>query len=117
MLPDDSSSNKKVLKHRLIFPTALYSEKVNNALELNKHLFQKIKEIAAKKNPKLVGKDFSTPEEKEEYKKNIQGYMNDRLKEIVGQHKLQRKLSKIPKTLINQHDELTKEIVADLRKF
>ena len=80
-------------------------------------LFQKIKEIAAKKNPKLVGKDFSTPEEKEEYKKNIQGYMNDRLKEIVGQHKLQRKLSKIPKTLINQHDELTKEIVADLRKF
>jgi hypothetical protein len=80
-------------------------------------LFQKIKEIAAKKNPKLAEKDFSTPEEKEEYKKNIQGYMNDRLKEIVGQHKLQRKLSKIPKTLINQHDELTKEIVADLRKF
>ena len=44
MLPDNSFSNKKVLKHRLIFPTALYSEKVNNALELNKHLFQKIKE-------------------------------------------------------------------------
>ena len=80
-------------------------------------LFQKIKEIAAKKNPKLAAKDFNTPEEKEEYKKNIQGYMNARLKEIVGQHKLQRKVSKIPKTLINQHDELTKEIVADLRKF
>jgi hypothetical protein len=80
-------------------------------------LFQKIKEIAAKKNSKLAAKDFNTPEEKEEYKKNIQGYMNARLKEIVGQHKLQRKVSKIPKTLINQHDELTKEIVADLRKF
>jgi len=80
-------------------------------------LFQKIKEIATKKNPKFAGKDFSTPEEKEEYKKNIQGYMNARLKEIVGQHKLQRKVSKIPKALINQHDELTKEIVADLRKF
>jgi uncharacterized protein (TIGR02466 family) len=44
MLPDDSSSSKKVLKFQLIFPTPLYSEKVNNALELNKHLFQKIKE-------------------------------------------------------------------------
>tara|TARA_Y100001951_G_C11280577_1_gene265084 strand:+ start:1025 stop:1687 length:663 start_codon:yes stop_codon:yes gene_type:complete len=48
MLPDDSSSSKKVLKHQLFFPTPLYSEKVENALELNKHLFKTIKECKVK---------------------------------------------------------------------
>ena len=93
-------------------------EKVNlvsNALKNKK--FKEVKLIDIIKRFAEYSGGISPKARRKSNKEDIQNYMADRKKEIMQGLKLKKKVKKIPKVLIKEYDELTEEIVNDLRKY
>tara|TARA_R100001443_G_scaffold114182_3_gene129793 strand:- start:76 stop:2712 length:2637 start_codon:yes stop_codon:yes gene_type:complete len=93
-------------------------EKVNlvsNALKNKK--FKEVKLIDIIKRFAEYSGGISPKARRKSSKEDIQNYMADRKKEIMQGLKLKKKVKKIPKVLLKEYDELTEEIVNDLRKY
>lgn len=88
---------------------------VSNALKNKK--FKEVKLIDIIKRFAEYSGGISPKARRKSSKEDIQNYMADRKKEIMQGLKLKKKVKKIPKVLIKEYDELTKEIVSDLRKY
>lgn len=88
---------------------------VSNALKNKK--FKEVKLIDIIKRFAEYSGGISPKARRKSSKEDIQNYMADRKKEIMQGLKLKKKVKKIPKVLIKEYDELTEEIVSDLRKY